>query len=122
MNIKRFSTVAIAAVLFLVSGCGTGAKSRRWEDVGVGHKTISGGDVKASARYLNMTALRKLHGYYFNPYADSNEWPSSVFVVDVTVESGVPVDVRTGEAVLATAATWRPGGVPTPTTCGRTLT
>jgi hypothetical protein len=106
MKIKRFylAVVAIAALLFIVLGCGTGAKSRRWEDVGAGHKTLAEGDVKVSARYLNMTALRKLHGYYFNPFADSNEWPSSIYVIDVTVESGAPVDVRAGEAVLSTVA------------------
>jgi hypothetical protein len=106
MNIKRFSmaAIAIAALVFLVVGCGTGGKSRRWEDVGVGHGTLAEGGVKVSARYLNMTALRTLHGYNFNPFADSNEWPSSIYVVDVAVESGVPVDVRAGEAVLATVA------------------
>jgi len=106
MKIKRFSmaAVAIPALVFLVLGCGTGAKSRRWEDVGVGHKTLAEGDVKVSARYLNMTALRALHGHYFNPFNDYTEWPARVFVVDVAVESGAPVDVRAGEAVLATVA------------------
>jgi hypothetical protein len=106
MKIKRFSmaAISIASLLFLVSGCGTAAKSRKWEDVGVGHKTLAEGDVKVSARYLDMTALRKIHGYYFNPFADSNEWPSSIYVVDVTVESGSPVVVRAGEAVLKTVA------------------
>jgi hypothetical protein len=106
MKIKRFSmaAVVIPAFLFLVLGCGTGGKSKRWEDAGVGHKTLAEGDVKVSARYLNMTALRTLHGYYFNPFNDYTEWPARVFVVDVTVESGAPVDVRAGEAVLATVA------------------
>jgi hypothetical protein len=52
------AAVVIPAFLFLVLGCGTGGKSKRWEDAGVGHKTLAEGDVKVSARYLNMTALR----------------------------------------------------------------
>jgi hypothetical protein len=95
-----FSAAAFPALLFLALGCGTSAKSTRWEDVGIGHKTLAEGDVKVSARYLDMNALRALHKTTNNPFT---EWPASVFVVDVTVESGAPVDVRAGEAVLAKA-------------------
>jgi hypothetical protein len=113
MKIKAFLTTVFAvpaflilvlAVLVLAAGCGTGAKAKRWDDVGTGHETISGGGVKVSARYLTLKALRTLHGYNFNPFADSTEWPSSVIVVDVTVESSTSVDVRAGEAVLETVA------------------
>jgi hypothetical protein len=74
----------------------------RWEDVGLGHKTLAEGDVKVSARYLDAKALHTLHGRYNNPFSES---PASVFVIDVTVESGAPVGVRAGEAVLTTIVT-----------------
>jgi hypothetical protein len=103
MKIKPFSivSVAILALLFVVLGCGTSAKSLRWEDVGLGHKTLAEGDVKVSARYLDTNALHTLHKYSNNPFT---EHPASVFVVDVAVESGSQVDVRAGEATLAIGA------------------
>jgi hypothetical protein len=67
--------------------------------VGLGHKTFAEGGVKVSARYLDKKALDTLHGRDNNPFS---EYPASLFVVDVTVESKAPVGVRTGEAVLAT--------------------
>jgi len=102
MKLRRFSMVALAVpvLLFVVFGCGTSAKSLRWEDVGLGHKTLAEGGVKVSARYLDKKALYSLHGRDNNPFS---EYPASLFVVDVTIESEAPVAVRTGEAVLTTA-------------------
>jgi len=101
MKLRQFSLFALAVpvLLFVVFGCGTAAKSLRWEDVGLGHKTLAEGGVKVSARYLDKKALYSLHGRDNNPFA---EYPASVFVVDVTIESDAPVGVRAGEAVLTT--------------------
>jgi hypothetical protein len=101
MKLRQFSMIALAVpvLLFVILGCGTSAKSLRWEDVGLGHKTLAEGGVKVSARYLDKKALYTLHGRDNNPFA---EYPASLFVVDVTVESEAPVGVRAGEAVLTT--------------------